>query len=72
MDIYSGWWVRPQRRAGVLVSLQPGHLMCSLPLSLPPARTWEPVVENIFLALTLKKIKEGAEVVRGAGKSFSP
>lgn len=33
MDIYSGWWVRPQRRAGVLVSLQPGHLMCSLPLS---------------------------------------
>lgn len=72
MGVYSGWWVRPQGGAGVLVFLQPGHLMCSLPLSLPPARTWGPVVKNIFPTLTLKKIMEEAEVVRGAGTSFSP
>lgn len=72
MGVYSRRWVRPQGGAGVLAFLQPGHLMYSLPLSLPSARSWEPIVKTILLALTLKKIKEEAEVLRGAGTSFSP
>lgn len=56
----------------MLVFLQPGHLMCSLPLSLPPARTWGPVVKNIFPTLTLKKImEEGSRSGKRARTSFS-